>query len=330
MIEEMLAPRNLLSIEDLGREGILEILHESETFVEVASRRMPKVPALRGKTIATVFFEKSTRTRLSFEMAAKRLSADTLTVDISASSMSKGESLRDTLETIDALGVDAIVMRHQSSGAAVLASKWVQACVINAGDGQHEHPTQALLDAFTLRAAIRRARGSAIEDLDGCRVAIVGDIRHSRVARSNVLALSALGARVTLVGPLELLPVSVEDWPIDAVTEDLDAVLPATDACYVLRIQHERMADAGLADLREYRRNFGLTVERSRALAPGASIMHPGPLNRGVEIDSQVADGPNSLIRAQVRNGVPVRMAVLFRLLGTARDNTEAIGDGRG
>ncbi len=330
MIDEMQEPRNLVSIEDLGRDGILEVLRESETFVEVASRRMPKVPALRGKTVATVFFEKSTRTRLSFEMAAKRLSADTLTVDISASSMSKGESLRDTLETIDALGVDAIVMRHHSSGAAVQAARWVKACVINAGDGQHEHPTQALLDAFTLREAIRSARGTDVEDLDGCRVAIVGDIRHSRVARSNVLALSALGARVTLVGPSELLPVSVEGWPIEAATEELDAVLASTDACYVLRIQHERMADAGLSDLREYRRSFGLTVERARGLAPGAWIMHPGPLNRGVEIDSQVADGPNSLIRAQVRNGVPVRMAVLFRLLGRSRDIEEVIGDGRG
>ena len=330
MIDEMLVHRNLLSIEDLGREGILEILRESETFVEVASRRMPKVSALRGKTIAIVFFEKSTRTRLSFEMAAKRLSADTLAVDISTSSMSKGESLRDTLETIDALGVDAIVMRHQSSGAAVLASKWVQACVVNAGDGQHEHPTQALLDAFTLRDALRRLHGESIEDLDGCRVTIVGDIRHSRVARSNVLALSTLGARITLVAQRELLPVSTEDWPIEAVTEDFDSVLPSTDVCYLLRIQHERMADAGLSDLGKYRRNFGLTVERAQRLAPHAFIMHPGPLNRGVEIDSQVADGPNSLIRAQVRNGVPVRMAVLFRLLGTSRDAVEESGDSHG
>ncbi|HVB01709.1 MAG TPA: aspartate carbamoyltransferase catalytic subunit [Acidimicrobiales bacterium] len=330
MIDEMLVRRNLLSIEDLGREGILEILRESETFVEVASRRMPKVPALRGKTIAIAFFEKSTRTRLSFEMAAKRLSADTLTIDISASSMSKGESLRDTLETIDALGVDAIVMRHQSSGAAVLASKWVQASVVNAGDGQHEHPTQALLDAFTLREAIRRFQAASVEDLSSCRVTIVGDVRHSRVARSNVLALSALGARITLVAPRELLPVSVEDWPIEAVTEEIDSVLPGTDACYVLRIQHERMVDAGLSDLGEYRRNFGLTIERAQRLAPHALIMHPGPLNRGVEIDSQVADGPNSLIRAQVRNGVPVRMAVLFHLLGTSRNAVEEIDDGRG
>ncbi|HUY06305.1 MAG TPA: aspartate carbamoyltransferase catalytic subunit [Acidimicrobiales bacterium] len=330
MTGEMLTQRNLLSIEDLGRDGILEILHESETFVEVASRRMPKVPALRGKTIATVFFEKSTRTRLSFEMAAKRLSADTLSVDISSSSVSKGESLRDTLETVDALGVDAIVIRHQSSGAAVLASRWVQACVVNAGDGQHEHPTQALLDAFTLRDAIRRSRGVSAEDLSGSQVTIVGDIRHSRVARSNVLALSALGARITLVAPRDFLPVSVEGWPIEKVTEDLDSVLESADVCYLLRIQRERMADAGLSDLREYRRTFGLTVERAQRLAPHALIMHPGPLNRGVEIDSQVADGPNSLIRAQVRNGVPVRMAVLFHLLGASREATEDIGNRRG
>ena len=322
--------RDLLSIEDLGREGILEILRESETFVEVASRRMPKVSALRGRTIAVVFFEKSTRTRLSFEMAAKRLSADTLTIDVSASSMSKGESLRDTLETIDALGVDAIVIRHHSSGAAVLASRWVHASVVNAGDGQHEHPTQALLDAFTLRESLRRSKGVLVEDLSGCRVTIVGDIRHSRVARSNVLAFSALGAVITLVAPRELLPVSVEGWPIDAVTDDLDAVLSRTDACYLLRIQHERMSDAGLVDLGAYRRNFGLTRERAQRLAPQAVIMHPGPLNRGVEIDSQVADAPNSLILDQVRNGVPVRMAVLFHLLSSSRDTSEATGGDRG
>lgn len=321
---------DLLSIDDLGRDGILGILNDSEAFVEVASREIPKVPALRGKTVATVFFEKSTRTRLSFEMAAKRLSADTLTFDLSSSSVAKGESLRDTIETIDALGVDAIVMRHHSSGAAVQASRWVQASIINAGDGQHEHPTQALLDAFTLRGALRARGHLGIEDLSGIRVAIVGDILHSRVARSNVLALSALGATVTLVGPKALLPVCTDGWPIDAVGTDLDAVLGGVDVCYVLRIQNERMVDAGLTDLREYRRDFGLTVERADVLGNDALIMHPGPLNRGVEIDSDVADRENSLIRAQVRNGVPVRMAVLFRLLGTASPVAEEAGVSHG
>jgi aspartate carbamoyltransferase catalytic subunit len=282
---------------------------------------------LRGKTIATVFFENSTRTRLSFEMAAKRLSADILTFNASSSSVTKGESLRDTVQTIDALGVDAIVLRHHSSGAAVQVSRWVRAAVVNAGDGQHEHPTQALLDAFTIREALRLRSGETLEDLADLRVTIVGDIRHSRVARSNVLALSALGARVTLVAPEALLPTSVEGWPIAGVTTDLDEVLGATDVCYVLRIQHERMQDANLGDLAAYRRHFGLTVERAHELSPEALILHPGPMNRGVEIDSEVADQPNSLMLAQVRNGVPVRMAVLFRLLGAQRSPLDEPGE---
>lgn len=326
MTIETPALRHLLSIEDLGRAGILEVLRESETFAEVASRPVPKVPALRGKTVALVFFEQSTRTRLSFEMAAKRLSADTLTFDFPSSSMAKGESLRDTLATVDALGVDAIVMRHRSSGTPVQASRWVEASVINAGDGQHEHPTQALLDVFTLREALRDREASQREDLAGIRVSIVGDIRHSRVARSNVLALGALGAEVTLVAPDALLPISVEGWPIVGATSDLDAVIEKTDVCYLLRIQHERMVDAGVGELDDYRRDFGLTIERATRLGSDAFIMHPGPMNRGVEIDSEVADQQNALMRAQVRNGVAVRMAVLFRLLGTTRVATDEQG----
>jgi aspartate carbamoyltransferase catalytic subunit len=308
---------HLLSIEDLGRAGIIEILRDAERFSEVAARPMPKVATLRGKTVATVFFENSTRTRLSFEIAAKRLGADTLNFDASSSSVSKGESLRDTVQTVAALGVHAIVLRHPSSGAAVQASRWADATIVNAGDGQHEHPTQALLDLFTVFEALGRRDGARPDDLAGLHLAIVGDIRHSRVARSNVLAFAALGARVTLVAPEPLLPTSVEGWPIAAVTTDLDAVLSEIDLCYLLRIQHERMNEAHLGDLGVYRRNFGLTVERAARLRPDAFVMHPGPMNRGVEIDSQVADLPNALMLDQVRNGVPVRMAVLFRLLGS-------------
>jgi aspartate carbamoyltransferase catalytic subunit len=288
---------------------------------------MPKVPALRGKTIATVFFENSTRTRLSFELAAQRLGADVLTFTPDTSSLTKGESLRDTVQTIDALGVDALVIRHGSSGAALQISHWVHAVVVNAGDGQHEHPTQALLDAFTIRETLRERRGVPVEDFDGLRVTIVGDIRHSRVARSNVLALSYLGAKVTLVAPAELLPTSIEGWPIEGVSSDLDALLSSTDICYLLRIQHERMVEANIGDLDEYRRSFGLTVERASLLNDEALIMHPGPINRGVEIDSLVADLPNSLILSQVRNSVPVRMAVLFHLLGGPRATSDEPGE---
>lgn len=311
--------RHLLGIDDLGREGILEVLRHAESFEEVTQRPLPKVPALRGRTVATVFFENSTRTRLSFEMAAQRLSADTLTFHSLSSSTHKGESFRDTLQTVDALGVDAIVVRHSSSGAAKAASKWVHAAVINAGDGQHEHPTQALLDVFTVRQALRSERNESVSDLTGLNISILGDVRHSRVARSGIAAFSALGARVTLVGPDALLPICVEGWPIERTTTDLDGVLATTDICYVLRLQRERMAEAHIADLRAYRRDFGLTVDRARKLPMGAFIMHPGPMNRGIEIDSQVADQPNSLVLQQVRNGVPVRMAVLFMLLGGSR-----------
>jgi aspartate carbamoyltransferase catalytic subunit len=280
---------------------------------------MPKVPALRGKTVATVFFEASTRTRLSFETAARRLSADTMSFAASGSSVSKGESLRDTVETIAAMGVDAMIVRHSSSGAPARVASWVDASVVNAGDGWHEHPTQALLDCYTLREAIAspgsEGSGSA-SGLDGLRVAIVGDVRHSRVARSNVLAMTALGAAVTLVAPPTLLPPSLEGWPV-STADDLDPVVSEVDAIYLLRLQLERMQGSIVPSLREYAMRYGLTVERAARLAKGAVIMHPGPMNRGVEIAAEVADLPASLVTRQVRNGIAVRMAVLFLLLGS-------------
>ncbi|HVB05442.1 MAG TPA: aspartate carbamoyltransferase catalytic subunit [Acidimicrobiales bacterium] len=302
---------NLLEIGDLGREGILRILHDAEAFTEVSSRPIPMVPALRGKTVATLFFEASTRTRLSFETAARRLSASTMSFSAQGSSLQKGESLRDTVETLDAMGVDAMVVRHSSSGAPALVANWVEAAVVNAGDGQHEHPTQALLDCYTIRHALGLASDA---DLAGLRVAIVGDARHSRVCRSNVAAMTALGARVVLVAPRTLLPPSLEGWPVE-VTTDLDGLLGELDVCYLLRLQSERMEGELLPSLAEYHDRFGLTVERAARLSEGAVVMHPGPMNRGIEIDPEVADAPNSLITAQVRNGVAVRMAVLFSLL---------------
>jgi aspartate carbamoyltransferase catalytic subunit len=305
----------LLSIGDLGREGIVEVLRLADSFAEVSARAIPKVPALRGKTVATVFFEASTRTRLSFEAAAKRLSADTMSFAVTTSSVTKGESLRDTVETVDALGVDVMVVRHASSGAAAQVARWVDACVVNAGDGQHEHPTQALLDCFTLREALAARAGSTpVDDLDGVRIAIVGDVGHSRVARSCVLAFGALGARVTLVGPATLMPPTTQGWGVE-VRHDLDEVLPEIDVCYLLRLQSERLREALLPSLGEYSERFGLTRDRARRLDPDLLVMHPGPMIRGLEIASEVADSARSLVTRQVRNGVAVRMAVLFRLL---------------
>ncbi|HUZ20980.1 MAG TPA: aspartate carbamoyltransferase catalytic subunit [Acidimicrobiales bacterium] len=310
--------RHLLSVADLGRGGILEVLHLADSFAEVSERDIPKVPALRGRTVATLFFESSTRTRLSFEAAAKRLSADTMTFTASTSSLSKGESLRDTVETIDAMGVDAMVVRHASAGAPHRVAGWVGASVVNAGDGQHEHPTQALLDCYTIREALARRRGGdAPDDFAGLRVAIVGDVRHSRVARSNVLALSALGAEVTLVAPATLLPPSLEGWPA-VVSGELDPVLAETDVVYLLRMQSERMQGSFVPSLREYAARFGLSRERAALLAEDTLVMHPGPMNRGVEIDAEVLARSGALVTRQVHNGVPVRMAVLFLLLGAA------------
>lgn len=301
---------NLLSVDDLGRDGIVEVLDLAESFLEVTKRDIPKVPALRGKTVVSLFYEDSTRTRLSFETAAKRLSADTMTFTVASSSVKKGESLRDTVTTIEAMGVDAVVVRHRSAGAPHRVAQWIDAAVVNGGDGWHEHPTQALLDTFTLC----RHRGPS---LDGLQVAIVGDIAHSRVARSNVKAFAALGARVTLVGPPTLLPASIDGWPVAGVSTDLDAVLPDTDVLYLLRIQQERIGESLLPSLREYTARYGLTAERFARLPADALVMHPGPMNRGVEVAAEVADDPRSVITEQVTNGVAVRMAVLYRILGS-------------
>ncbi|HMG26154.1 MAG TPA: aspartate carbamoyltransferase catalytic subunit [Acidimicrobiia bacterium] len=302
--------KDLLSIDDLGAAGIDELLTLSESFVEVTRRDIPKIPALRGKTIVTLFYEDSTRTRLSFETAAKRLTADTMSFTAASSAVGKGESLLDTVRTIEAMGVDAMVVRHRAAGAPHRIASWVDAAVVNAGDGRHEHPTQALLDLLTLR---RRLGTDAFR---GLRVGIVGDVRHSRVARSGVKAFAAVGADVTVVGPPTLLPESLDGWPARATT-DLDDALPELDVVYLLRIQRERLGSALLPSLREYASRYGLTAERAARLKPDTVIMHPGPMNRGVEIAAEVADGPASIITEQVANGVAVRMAVLWSLLGS-------------
>jgi aspartate carbamoyltransferase catalytic subunit len=301
--------RHLLSVSDLGTTGIEEVLAVAESFVEVTERDIPKVPALRGRTVASLFFEESTRTRLSFETAAKRLSADVMTFSAGSSSMSKGESLRDTVETIDAMGADCLVVRHASAGVPRRVASWVESSVVNAGDGWHEHPTQALLDLLTVRQAM------GVHELTGLKVMFVGDVKHSRVARSGVLAFAALGADVTLVAPQTLLPPSLVGWPV-SVSTDLDDALPKADVVYMLRIQAERTKEALFPSLREYAARFGLTRARARLLAKGAIVMHPGPINRGVEIAAEVTSLPSSVITRQVANGVAVRMAVLFLVLG--------------
>jgi aspartate carbamoyltransferase catalytic subunit len=313
--------RHLLAISDLGVEGIEEIMRVSDAFVEVGRRAIPKVPALRGRTVVTVFAEQSTRTRLSFETAAKRLSADVLSFSVDTSSLKKGESLRDSVETVAAMGVDAFIVRHPSAGAPAAVARWVDASVVNAGDGWHEHPTQALLDCYTIRSVLAERAAqpldrTGVECFSGLAVGIVGDVRHSRVARSLVAALGTLGAEVTLVAPGTLLPPSLEGWPVAAVSHDLDAVLPGLDVCYLLRLQSERGTGAFLPSVREYRRSFGLTARRAALLGADALVMHPGPMNRGVEIAADVADLPQSVVLRQVANGVAVRMAVLFILLG--------------
>jgi aspartate carbamoyltransferase catalytic subunit len=303
--------KHLLSIAELGAEGIEDILRMTDSFVEVSARSIPKVPALRGKTVVSLFYEDSTRTRLSFETAARRLSADTMNFSVPTSSVAKGESLRDTVETIQAMGVDAMVVRHASAGVPSQIASWVDASVINAGDGWHEHPTQALLDCYT----IRQRRGS----LEGLRIAVVGDVKHSRVARSDVAAFTLLGAEVTLVAPPTLLPPSLAGWPV-TVSHDLDQVLPKVDVVYVLRIQKERTTEALFPSLREYTAGYGLTRRRAALLQDDALVMHPGPMNRGVEIAAEVAALPQSLITGQVANGVAVRMAVLYLLIGSGAD----------
>jgi aspartate carbamoyltransferase catalytic subunit len=305
--------KHLLSIADLTAEDLHQLMRLTDAFVEVSERPIPKVPALRGKNVVWLFYEDSTRTRLSFEQAAKRLSADTMTFSVGSSSVSKGESLRDTVLTIEAMGVDAIVVRHRSAGVPWQIARWLddRVSVVNAGDGWHEHPTQALLDCYT----VRQHRKS----LEGLRVGIVGDVKHSRVARSDVLAFTALGAEVVLVAPPTLLPPSVEGWPV-RVAHDLDDVLPDLDVVYLLRMQRERMTEHLVPSLREYTTRFGLTARRVEHLRDDALVMHPGPMNRGVEISAEVADLPRSVIIDQVRNGVAARMAVLFLLLGSGVD----------
>ena len=310
---------HLLSIEDLSAHDIHGLLELTDHMVEINQRPMPKVPALRGKNVVSLFFEDSTRTRTSFDTAAKRLSADTMNFAVSSSSVNKGESLRDTVETISAMGVDAFVVRHKSSGTPGLITRWTTAAVVNAGDGWHQHPTQALLDCYTIRTGLNRR-----DSFEGLRIAIVGDIKHSRVARSDVQAFTALGAHVTLVAPPTLLPAGMANnrdhgWPVD-ISHDLDALLPHLDVLYLLRVQRERMEDALLPSLREYTAGYGLTPERAARLAPHALVMHPGPMNRGVEMAVDPSELPGSRILQQVANGVAVRMAVLFTLLGSGSD----------
>ena len=310
--------RHLLSLTELGEDGIADILRLTDRFAEVTRRRIPKVPALRGRTVCTLFFENSTRTKLSFESAAKRLSADTMSFSPGGSSVAKGESIRDTVETLEAMGVDAFVVRHGSSGVPWQIRNWVAptVSVINAGDGWHSHPTQGLLDAYTLWRTL--GTGSDDQpDLAGVNIGLIGDIRHSRVARSDVAAFTALGARVTLVAPPTLLPPSLEGWPVD-VSHDLDSVIPELDVVALLRIQRERMVEALIPSLLEYTNRYGLTAARAARLRPDAVVMHPGPVNRGIEIDSDVLDThPGAVVTRQVANGVAVRMAVLFMLLGS-------------
>ena len=314
---------HLLSVRDLDSATAVGILDLAEDMADVATRAVPKLPTLRGRTIANLFFEDSTRTRLSFEAAAKRLSADVITFSAKGSSVSKGESLKDTAQTIAAMGVDAVVLRHGASGAArVLAgSGWIDAAVVNAGDGTHEHPTQGLLDAYTMR---KRLHGEASRgrDLDGVRVTIVGDILHSRVARSNVWLLQLLGASVHLVAPQTLLPSGVGEWPV-TTSSDLDAAIAdAPDVLMMLRIQSERMHAAFFPHEREYARQWGLSDARLARLAADTMIMHPGPMNRGLEISATAADSANSVILDQVTNGVSIRMAVLYLVLSGQLEQT--------
>lgn len=304
-------PRHLLSIGDLDHDQALLILDTAEELAKISDAPIKKLPTLRGRTIVNLFYEDSTRTRISFEAAAKRLSADVINFSAKGSSVSKGESLKDTALTLQAMGADAVVLRHPESGAANRLAGWTNGVVINAGDGTHEHPTQALLDAFT----IRRHLGSVGSDLNGKHIAIVGDVLHSRVARSNVLLLNLLGAKITLVAPPTLIPVGVESWPVD-VSYAIDEVLPEVDAVMMLRVQSERMQNSFFPSTREYSRLFGLNLNRMNLLQKEALILHPGPMNRGLEISAECADGVQSVILEQVANGVSVRMAVLYLLLG--------------
>ncbi len=301
--------RHLLSAGDLTFADATLVLDTAQELAQVSERTVKKLPTLRGRTVVNLFFEDSTRTKTSFELAAKRLSADVINFAAKGSSVSKGETLKDTALTLEAMGADAVVIRHSWSGAPVNLARIIRGSVVNAGDGTHEHPTQALLDAFTMRKRLGR--------VEGLKVTIVGDVLHSRVARSNVLLLHTLGAEVTLVAPPTLLPTGVDAWPAE-VSYDLDAVLPKSDVVMMLRVQRERMGAAYFPSVREYSRRYGLDVRRAEGLKDDAIVMHPGPMVRGMEIASEVADGLRSTIVEQVANGVSVRMAVLYLLLGGA------------
>lgn len=304
--------KHLLSIADISREEAITILNTANELAKVSDTPMKKLPTLRGRTIVNLFAEDSTRTRISFEAAAKRLSADVINFSAKGSSVSKGESLKDTAQTLQAMGADAVIIRHGASGAParLAACEWMSGAVINAGDGTHEHPSQALLDAFTIRKHLSHGK----EDLAGLRIVIVGDILHSRVARSNVLLLTKLGARVTVVAPPTLIPYGIESWPVD-VAYDFDSVIETADVIMMLRVQLERMSELFFPNAREYSRYFGLNKERLSRMAPHALVMHPGPMNRGLEITADSADSARSVILEQVTNGVSVRMAILYLLL---------------
>lgn len=314
--------RHLLSINDLTREGAILILDTADELARVSDAPIKKLPTLRGRTVVNLFYEDSTRTRISFEAAAKRLSADVINFSAKGSSVSKGESLKDTALTLQSMGADAVILRHNASGAAHRLAEWTNGAVINAGDGTHEHPTQALLDAFTLRKHLKGKSGNESgvgDDLSGVKIAIVGDILHSRVARSNVLLLSLLGADITLVAPPTLLPVGVGNWPVK-VSYSFDEAIKEADAVMMLRLQLERMKSAFFPSAREYSRLFGLDHDRLSRADKSPLILHPGPINRGLEISAECADDVDSLILEQVANGVSVRMAVLYLLLGGSHE----------
>ncbi|HEX4062350.1 MAG TPA: aspartate carbamoyltransferase catalytic subunit [Streptosporangiaceae bacterium] len=335
--------RHLISAGDLTRDDALLILDTADELAHLSERPIKKLPTLRGRTVVNLFFEDSTRTRISFEAAAKRLSADVINFSAKGSSVAKGESLKDTALTLEAMGADAVVVRHSASGTPHRLANWVRGSIVNAGDGAHEHPTQALLDAFTIRrrlgvrnqghgvraTASGTGRRAASEGLDGLKVTIVGDILHSRVARSNVLLLSTLGAEVTLIAPPTLLPYEVGGWPC-ATGYDLDATLPKSDVVMMLRVQRERMNAAFFPSEREYSRRYGLDAARMALLPEHAIVMHPGPMNRGVEIAAEVADSARSTIVEQVANGVSIRMAVLYLLLGGQEPAHKGTGTGAG
>ena len=312
--------QHMLGLQGLSSEELSHILDTAEGFKEISRRSIKKAPALRGKVMANLFFEDSTRTRNSFSLAANRLSADVLEFTTKGSSVSKGETLRDTARNIEAMGIDIIVVRHSAGGAPHLLTQCIDACVVNAGDGYHEHPTQGLLDIFT----IRELRGT----LAGLKVAIIGDIAHSRVARSNIWGLDTLGAEVFLVGPPTLMPAAVNKLPV-TVCHDFDAIIGKMDVLNMLRVQFERIGSPVIPSTREYSRLFGLTVERMKRARKDVIVMHPGPINRGLEIESEVADGPNSTILRQVSNGLAVRMAVLFLVnQASAQAKDSSRGDG--